>query len=126
MQSIIFSIVALIILSITPSFIGWCIHKIKYPILSDTPPMGILQDGDEVYIRGKRYRYNGMSNNNNIYYHFMAYDSVSDTMMTLFQTLKGLQSVKGRHGYKWRKTTNEKRLNYLVEYDRKDTTQFEI
>ena len=75
-----------------------------------------------VIIEGKEYEYTGIDNNGDIYYVFQ--DGLSFMRLTLFQAIKQINAVKGRFGYKWRKTSNKKRLNFLEEKDTKDEKQF--
>lgn len=85
-----------------PYLIGWIEWKIKYPIISDTPPMRILSRGDYVTFKnGRRFKFDGRDIN--LDFVFEDQDTCIEHRMKNEDVFTNISSVSSRYGLKWRK-----------------------
>ena len=90
----------------------------KYPIVSDTLPMGIVSQGDVLILRdGSEHEYYGIDNGHgDVYYLISNNHGLEPLAMTLSELMNKIDSVRGQLGTKWQRAHGW-RLNYASSFD---------
>ncbi len=103
MKEILLTLITMLAIGGLPELIGWIEWKIKYPIVSDTIPMGMLSVGDLVtFGNGKKFRYRGRDAIN-LDFVFENHETLVEHIMTREYVLSNISSVSSKYGLKWRK-----------------------
>lgn len=104
----------LVLFPIIVGLLQWAIEtivfKIKYPIISETPPMRIMERDDVAILDDRKYYYTGVSDDLN---HYFTSDSspLFDLPIKRDVFYKSVTSIYCKKGIKWKKPNKANHLS---------------